>query len=257
MKIRAAIFDIYDTLLERGPAPVDAEPRWQELWRRALGSSAPLGLGQFAGECERLVWSEHEAARALGVTHPEVFWPDILAKARPELAGLSKEAREDFAFRHGQLLHTARLMPGAADALKKLRRSQVLLGLASNAQPYTKRELENELAQVGLNPKMFHPALGLFSFELGFSKPDPHFFRLLRTRLHLIRIEAPQILFVGNRPENDLAPARAQGWQTWLISNTRDGSGAEGQTGTWAEFTKWLASPGGPMKENLETRAGS
>jgi FMN phosphatase YigB (HAD superfamily) len=240
MRFRAAIFDIYDTLLERGPAPIDAEPRWQELWRKVLGGSAPVSLEQFANACEESVRSEHAIARALGVAHPEVFWPDILAKVRPELAALAKETREEFTVQHAQLLHTARLMPGASDVLKMLRRNQILLGLASNAQPYTKWELEQELAQVGLNPRMFHPELCLFSFELGFSKPDPHFFRLLRTRLHLMGVEPVETLFVGNRLDNDLAPARAQGWQTWQFS--KDAPVGEPQQGPWPRFELWLAT---------------
>ena len=43
---------------------------------------------------------------------------------------------------------------------------------------------------------------------------------------------------VGDRLDNDLEPARAQGWQTWHLTNAPSGPGA----GSWADLERWLAS---------------
>src|SRR5438552_3815846 len=80
--------------------------RSEGLWQTMLGKPVPLTLAAFATECGRLVTRDHDAARAIGVKYPEVFWPQIVAEARPELAGLSAEARNEFVFQHAQLRHT-------------------------------------------------------------------------------------------------------------------------------------------------------
>src|SRR5437899_1914953 len=89
MKLRAAIFDIYDTLLEVGPGPADAGERWEKLWQIRFGVAAPVTLEQFAADCDQATAREHAAAQALGVEHPEVYWPDIAVTSRPELATLT------------------------------------------------------------------------------------------------------------------------------------------------------------------------
>jgi len=256
MSIRAVIFDIYDTLLEVGPPPADAEQRWERLWQTILGTPAPLTMAAFATECGRLVTREHAAARAIGVKYAEVYWPQIVAEARPELAALSAEARNEFIFQHAQLQHTVRLMPGAAAVLKAFNPAKILLGVASNAQPYTLRELDQALASAGFSRKIFTPALCFFSFEVGFSKPSPHFFRLLTTRLRLMGVAAAETLLIGNCPENDVVPARAQGWQIWHL--TDEGTGPEKQTGAWGQLGGWFGDLGQQITEkSLKPQASS
>ena len=129
-------------------------------------------------------------------------------------------------------------MPGAAEALRGFDGNGILLGLASNAQPYTLRELEQTLANAGLSFKLFTPALCMFSFEVGFSKPDPHFFRLLTARLRLMGVQTAETLLIGNSPENDVIPARAQGWQIWHL--TAEGVESVKHTGAWSDAAKWF-----------------
>jgi FMN phosphatase YigB (HAD superfamily) len=184
------------------------------------------------------VTREHDAARAIGVKYPEVYWPQIMLEACPELGALPKETREDFVFQHTRLRHTIRMMPGAAAALRAFSSDGLHLGLASNAQPYTLRELEHTLADAGLSLKLFDPALTVFSFQIGFSKPDPHFFRLLTARLRVMGVQAGETLLIGNSPENDVIPARAQGWQIWHL--TAEGIVPHKQMGLWSDVGKWF-----------------
>ncbi|MBI4326006.1 MAG: HAD family hydrolase [Chloroflexi bacterium] len=232
MTIRAVIFDIYDTLLEVRPPPADAETRWQQLWHEMLGAPARITLQEFAARCDGQIDREHTAARAAGVPHPEVFWPDIVGEVVPELGRLATGARDEFMFQQARLWHTVRLMPGAAEALRELRQRGLVLGLASNSQPYTLRELDEALASVSLDRSVFASGLCFFSFEHGFSKPDPHVFRLLTARLRARGISADETLMVGDRLENDLEPARRQGWQTWRL--TRCPASSEADSGDWA-----------------------
>lgn len=238
MNLRAVIFDLYGTLLEAGPPPADAQIRWERLWAERLRAAPRLGLEQFSAECERVIGREHAAARARGIAHPEVYGPAVATEVLPELARLSEAERGEFLLRQAQMGQTVRLMPGAAAALCRLRHSPLKLGLASNCQPYTLRELDAALAGLGLARELFVPGLCFFSFEHGFSKPDPHVFRLLSARLLAHGIRSEQILMVGNSADDDLEPAAAQGWQTWRLTHEP----AAGRAGPWDQLDGFLRS---------------
>jgi FMN phosphatase YigB (HAD superfamily) len=217
MKIRAVIFDVYHTLLEVGPPPLDAAERWEFLWQDTMADPPRLSLEEFAAECGKRIEREHAAACALGIAFPEIHWPTVARDVLPELAHLDDGRCDEFLYRHAQLQRTVRLMPGAAEVLDALGRCDTLPGIASNAQPYTLRELDAALAGVKLNRTLFDPELCFWSFASGFSKPDPHVFRLLGARLRGRGIGPEETLMVGDRLDNDIEPARAQGWQTWRL----------------------------------------
>lgn len=140
--------------------------------RATLPGSASLTLAEFGASAEAGIAREHAAAKANGILFPEIFWPAVACEAWPALASLDLGALDDFLFEHAQLKRTVRLMPGAADALRGFSASQHFLGLVSNSQPYTLRELDAALAAAGLSRALFPPDLCFFSFEHGFSKPD-------------------------------------------------------------------------------------
>lgn len=223
MTHRAILCDIYKTLLEVGPPPPEAEVRWSELVAAVCRTGARPSLAQFSDSAERAIRLEHATARAGGVAHPEVFWPFIACEALPALVALDPGALDDFLFEHAQLQRSVRLMPGAAEVLKSLSAGEVLLGLVSNSQPYTLRELDGALRAAGLSSSLFQPDLRFLSFEHGFSKPDPHVFRFLTARLAQRGIRPGEALVVGDRQDNDVAPARGAGFKTWLLSAAASG----------------------------------
>jgi putative hydrolase of the HAD superfamily len=240
MNVRAAIFDVYRTILAAGPPPADAAAGWVALWRDAFGIEPRLGLDAFGAGCERVIVREHAAARSTGIRWPEIYWPDVLLEVVPELASVNDSARDDFMLRQAGLWHTVGLMPGAVETLQGLRTRGVVLGIASNAQPYTLRELDRALAGGGLASDMFAPDLCFWSFAHGFSKPDPHVFRLLSARLRATGISPAETLMVGDRLDNDIEPARAQGWRTWHL----DGVSQSGSAGDWTELAQFCRSAG-------------
>lgn len=217
MTIRAAIFDIYGTLLEFGPPSADAPARWAAAWRAALGGPPRLSLEEFNAACRAAIALEHAPARAGGIAYPETYWPDIVDAILPEFAALPARVRTGSPIYGADLLHTVRLLPGAAAGLRAAQRGVPHLGLASNCQPYTLAELDAALAGAGLDRSLFDPRLTFLSFENGFSKPDPHVFRLLTARLRALGVAPAEVLMVGDREDNDLAPARAQGWRAARI----------------------------------------
>jgi len=237
MKIRAVIFDIYKTLLEIGPPPPDAEARWMELCHGALGAKPRLDLKEFAAACQAVIAREHAAAQQVGIAYPEIFWPAVACEAWPDLARLKPKQLELFLIAHAGLQRSVRLMPGVTGVLRALLRDKILLGLASNSQPYTLTELDASLASARLRFQIFKPELSFFSFEAGFSKPDPHVFRWLAARLRNIGIAVKETLIVGDRLDNDIEPAHAQGFQTWHLTT---GPSGWSTSGDWSALGNYL-----------------
>jgi putative hydrolase of the HAD superfamily len=232
MKIRAVIFDIYKTLLEVGPPPTDAAKQWERLWTSTFGGEVRVDLKTFSVECEKIIAREHALGRANGIAYPEIYWPAVTAEVLPEMSRLSESGRDDFLYQHAQLQRNIQLMPGAAEALRRLMQMNLLLGIASNAQPYTLRELDAALAVTYLSRKIFSTDLTFFSFENGFSKPDPHVFQLLTARALALGVLPEEILMVGDRLDNDINPAQIARWQTWHFN-----SHAQNTANEWNRFT--------------------
>ena len=227
MKIRAVIFDVYGTLLEVGPPPADADARWEKLFREFFQAAPAFTRLDFAIACQRSMATRHATARGRGIAFPEILWPEVVAEVLPGFAPWPASAQEEFVFRLLQTSHTTRLFEGAADALRQFTLAGCVLGIASNAQAYTLRELREALRPASLHLDLFAGDLCFWSFEHGFSKPDPQVFRVLSTRLPARGITAHETLMVGDRLDNDIGPARAQGWQTWQLAPTPVESGGD------------------------------
>ena len=93
------------------------------------------------------------------------------------------------------------------------------------------------LAPEELALTMFAPDLCFWSFEQGFSKPDPHVFRLLTARLKMRGVRAKHALMVGDRLDNDIEPAKAAGWQTWRFAKQ-----AGEDEGDWSRLGEFISS---------------
>ncbi len=235
MNIRAVIFDIYGTLLEVGPPPPDADTRWQSLFRDMLHIEPRFSRLDFFVATSKVVARRHELSRARGIHWPEVHWPSVVTEIVPELSQLSCRDQSEFLVRQIQTGHTTRLTSETVAALRWIKERQLLSGIASNAQAYTLDELEEALAPHGLGLNLFEPELCFWSFEHGFSKPDPHVFQILNSRLEARAIHSPEILMVGDRLDNDIKPARDHGWKTWHLGRAADGD--------WAGLHEMLQEP--------------
>lgn len=236
MKIpRAVICDVYGTLLEVGPAPADAEERWQGLCRRLLGVEAPRSWSDHQQALRSEVRRVRSLAQAGGVAVPEVVWDDVVGAVLPAFASLPPADRDAFQLEQAGLNHQVRLFPGAGAVLSRWKAEGVLLGIASNAQPYSEAELQRELATEGLTMELFDGELSFWSWRHGFSKPDPHVFRVLDVRLRRRGIDPSTVWMMGDRLDNDIAPARALGWGTWHLSK----SPGTNPGGDWDAVAAW------------------
>jgi putative hydrolase of the HAD superfamily len=196
-----------------------------------------VSLPEFNQLCDCEVRARNAAAAQAGVNFPEVVWPEVVRAAIPEVRSWSESELDEFLFRHEQLIRTVTLMGGAAGVLPVLAGLGLKLGLCSNCQLYTLRELTSALKCEGLSLELFDPHLRFFSFQAGFSKPNPEAFRGLGQALAALGIAPAATIMVGDRVDNDIAPARAQGWVAWHLQEI-GGKGEAG--GTWNDLLAWI-----------------
>lgn len=237
MKLRAAIFDVYGTLLEVGPPPADGDARWRELFRESFQSEPTLSRVDFSVACNRAIARRHADAKARGIVFPEIVWPSVVAEVLPAISRLSLPAQEEFVFRQIQIGRTIRLHAGVGYGLQLLANRGCFIGIASNAQHYTLRELQESLSGSGTHFTRFERDLSIWSFEQGFSKPNPHVFQMLVTRLEARGISPAETVMVGDRLDNDIEPARAFGLQTWHLTSSPS---TAPKSGNWEVFVKQL-----------------
>jgi FMN phosphatase YigB (HAD superfamily) len=221
--LKAVIFDVYETLLNVSHPEEDTEVSWEKLHAQFFGAPPQVTLDHLAERCRHLVSEDHAHAHEFGIWHPEVVWSDIMRQALPAFATLTVRQGEDFLYRHIQLLRSLTLAPECARIFSLCVEKGVLLGVASNAQPYTLREMDVALSGIGRSMDLFQKDLTMWSFENGFSKPDPHIFRILAFRLERRGIRPEQAIVIGDRMDNDIEPARAQGFQTWWLNESHEG----------------------------------
>ena len=223
MKPRAIICDVYRTILEVGPPPPAVEQGWMELFQTTFGTSPATRFEDFQQSCHEAVRASHAMAKARGIVCPEVQWPGILRSVLPGFEHLPPDRRMAFQVSQQALTRTLALAPDAAPALLQWAAEGIPLGIASNAQGYTLHELGAVMAPEGLSVGLFANDLVLWSWHLGFSKPDPYFFQALSARLSARGISARDVLFIGDRMDNDILPARALGMRTWHLHPEGDG----------------------------------
>lgn len=219
---RAILCDVYGTLLEVLPPSADAG----EQWRALLAEFVPgpwISLSELATRCDRWIRNDHEVAHRQGVSHPEVDWATVMARALPELATQTENVQADFVYAHMQLCHGISLKPGAAPFLRACRERGIRLALISNAQAYTWRELDVALSGSGSSLASFDSDLNFWSYVEGFSKPDPEVFRSLARRLAERGFDPNEVLMIGDRCDNDIAPAKEAGFATWWLADAGDG----------------------------------
>ncbi len=216
MRPRAVLFDVYGTLLACHPRR-DPEPGWRQVAGR-FGLNPP---GSIRAARDAEIARRHAAADR---PHPEVDLREVWQAVFPELADDKDDKTDAFAVAMELALHELAEMPGARAAIRRAEAAGCRLGIVSNAQQ-SSRDLLALL--LGAEFDSIDPRLCAFSFEHGFSKPDPALFRIPLDALAAAGIAADEILMIGDRHDNDIEPARAlglrslhfgvelRGWDQW------------------------------------------
>lgn len=218
---KAILFDVYGTLVCPQVGDLDEQARLASGEDSFIHTAERFGFSKEIG----IKWhrwffeaisSEHKEQKEKGITPAEVqvdrIWTEMIVRAGGDPA--VAPPRMVAAYRE-LLANPVRPFSGAAEALVKLKKSGIMLGLASNSQFYTVPILGRAL---DINPdEFFEPELTFLSFRLGFSKPSPYFFRLVRTRVLHLGLRPEEVLVVGNDCENDVLAAKAHGLQALLF----------------------------------------
>jgi putative hydrolase of the HAD superfamily len=100
-----------------------------------------------------------------------------------------------------------RPLPDAVALLRSLHRAGVRAGILSAGLHVKQAE---KLVRLGVLPWL-DPGAVFFSDQMGVSKPNP---KIYVKACEALRLPPARILYVGDRPETDVAPARAAGLKT-------------------------------------------
>lgn len=220
--IQAVVFDFYDTLILTEPSTVPTGMETSvllghDLMRRIIhaGGRLPARATDFEGAWATRIAETHRERRLAEPTlgQPEV---DTIEIARAVCqASLPDALAVEVTARREAWTTRSRRSPGARAQLGRLRTKGLTLGIGSNAQRVSESLFS---LHFGGTPEALGLTLNVWSWRLGLAKPDPAFFQHLVALAEARGIIAERILFVGNDPTRDIAPASAAGFRTCLFA---------------------------------------
>jgi HAD superfamily hydrolase (TIGR01549 family) len=224
--IKAVLFDLGDTILEFGRvnktkaflAGAKSTYAFLQEHRQDVGgfpwyfvrNLVRLRVNYFVANLTRRDFDSLEVLQAVGAR---------------ERVNLSREDWVEFAWRwYEPLSRCARIEDGLHGTLAALKGMGLKLGIVSNTF-VNRASLEKHLRQLGLLE--FFP-VQLYSYEFHIRKPSREIFQIAADR---IGEPAQNILFVGDRIDNDIRPALASGMRAVLkAAYTNEGRQAPPQT---------------------------
>jgi FMN phosphatase YigB (HAD superfamily) len=218
---KAILFDVYGTLVSSQVGDLNEQARLASGEESFVATAERFGFPEEIGiKWHRWFFEaislEHQEQEKKGIAPAEVQVDDVWAEMIARAGGNPSVSQPRMLAAYRELMaNPVRPFSGAAEALVKLKEKGIMLGLASNSQFYTLPILGKAL---GIKPEEFFLGELIFlSFRLGFSKPSPYFFRLIRTKARSLGLRPEEVLVVGNDCENDVLPAKAQGLQALLF----------------------------------------
>jgi putative hydrolase of the HAD superfamily len=196
MRYRAVLFDV--------GGPIDMEFAWEIAVDGAIASAC--GLEGIRVD-QAMVDEASEAAVA-------AFVPDAYAHMVETLCGGDPRTVERVRQRVRAMvgnLDVFQLRPEIDGLLRRLNDRGLKLGIVAN-QPQAACE---RLARAGISDLFAYQGLSGFT---GFSKPDP---RAFRAAAEALGMTPPDCVMVGDRIDNDIAPAKALGMAAILLRSGR------------------------------------
>jgi ribonucleotide monophosphatase NagD (HAD superfamily) len=139
------------------------------------------------------------------------------------MGSLNEFSRKVAYFFHSSLQGTA-CYEGAAAALKSVKSEGLAQGILGNAQSFSLVQLDRALARQDprcSSQKLFDSSLNALSFELHARLPSERLFRHTLSAASAMGLQAAEILHVGSRISQDVAPAKRLGFKTGLFAGDR------------------------------------
>ncbi len=228
--VKAVLFDVYGTLLIsasgdlggiRDPGPVDENGYERDTSAALLLLAKSHGLSfspeKLVKAYVKAVEANHARNKKQGIDFPEVRIDEIWAKV---LGTSDIRAARRFALEFELIINPVHPMPGLKETLETISHAGIRMGIISNAQFYTPLMFGYFCGQTPENMG-FDPDLCIYSYRYGHAKPSPSLFGAAADRLLQCGIDRKNVLFVGNDMRNDMAPAKASGFQTALFAGDR------------------------------------
>lgn len=214
-RITAVIFDLDDTLIDWSGQEIHGAAighrHLTQVYTYLAAQYQPVPAAEDFLECFGRVlvalWNEAKQTWA-GISLAEV-----MARTLQESGLDTTQIDMDELLRvyNWQPVPGVRPYPDAIPTLQTLRQQGYKLGLVTNAmQPMWMRDVELEV--YGLLPYL---DARITSGDTGYMKPHPAIYERI---LRMLNVTAGQAVFVGDRPENDIAGANAAGLTSVLIS---------------------------------------
>ena len=218
---KVVLFDVYGTLicplvgdLADQARLISSEDSFVATAER-FGFSKDVGINWHKWFFEAIV-TEHQEMKKRGIAPAEVQVDRIWAEMLARVGGDSSVVQSQRAAAYREMLaNPVRPFSGATEALQKLKKRGMRLGIVSNSQFYTMPILGLSL---GIDPyEFFESEITFLSFRLGFAKPSPYFFRLVSTTLLQQGLMAEEALVIGNDCVNDVLASESHGMRALLF----------------------------------------
>lgn len=217
-KVKCVLFDIYGTLFVSGSGDISIAKRESYQTDKLAKLLLAFGIDQTPQSILNAYFDaiaqHHKQQKDKGVDFPEVeidqIWRQVL-----KLDDL--DTARTFALEFELIANPVYPMPHLTKVLARCRKSNILMGIISNAQFYTPLLFEWFLG-ADLKDLGFHPDLIFFSYNFGYAKPSILLFRHASEKLEKMNIPAKAALYVGNDMLNDIYPATQVGFQTALFA---------------------------------------
>jgi hypothetical protein len=242
--IKAVTWSIYGTLLALTGGELYFEHPQQFIMDVALDktiqefnmwgsmSRKPGQPAEYMKHIYSTVLTEQSSISSPGLKHPEVssdrIWMAILKKLLQKdykfdatfYGALNEYSCKIAYFFHASLQGTA-CYPGAALAMRHVADSGLVQGLLADAQCFTEVQLQRGLKEQENTARLdtlVDAELNALSYKVGARKPAEQLFRHALNALKEREITPDQVLHIGSRITQDIAPARRLGMRTALFA---------------------------------------
>lgn len=170
-----------------------------------------------------------------GEKHPEIqaekIWDDIVKKLQQKdykwdvgfFGGLGDYTKKIALFFHASLQGT-RLSPGAKEAIGHIASCGVRQGTLADGQCFTMAQVHRAMVeeQAGTAAATFDPSLTILSSDVGARKPSDRIFKAFLAAAGKRGIAPEQVLHLGSRIIEDIAPAKRAGMRTALFAGDKE-----------------------------------
>jgi putative hydrolase of the HAD superfamily len=266
--VRAAICDVYGTLINYWKPGFSSKSERSESILQAFGIIIDkFGFREILGTLNSsdspektlsdfyngLIALNHEKSSKKGILYPEVkieeIWSVIYAIFKRNgynYNGYCKCIESDFP---RYLAYTYN--PGISNSLTSLKKSNIYLGIVSNAQFYTPIDITLMLrdqsdGKYDDHSEIFEDDMTFYSYEYGVAKPNQLLFRKLFDVLYEYHILPEQTVFIGNDLVTDIQAAAEVGMKTAFFCGDRKSTFLNSQGGEVIPditFTTWESLP--------------